>query len=101
MKNYSTEQFDYTGLLFRHIVTMLIASQLTNAFYLDYSLIPEVFNVRPQQYKYMFVCDVPVVLNVIKTQWESTNSLSDRDISLKLCILLALTTVSRGSSLDH
>ena len=41
-----------------------------------------------------------MVINFIKSQWGSTDTLPGREISLKLCMLLARTT-TRDSSLHH
>ena len=62
-------------------------------------LIPEILNLRPPQPKYTFAWDVQVVLDYIKSKWGCTSPLSDNEINLKLCMLLALTTSSMASSL--
>lgn len=56
------------------------------------SLISEIFNLLPPQPKYMFVWDVQVVLNYIKSKWGSTGKLPYQEVTLKLCMFLALTT---------
>ena len=43
--------------------------------------------------------DVQVVINFIKFQMESTDTLSERKFSLKLCMVLAFTTASKASCL--
>ena len=45
------------------------------------------------------VWDVQVVINFIKSQMESTDILSEKKLSLKLCMVLAFTTSSKASSL--
>ena len=45
------------------------------------------------------VWDVQVVINFIKFQMESTDTLSERKFSLKLCMVLAFTTASKASCL--
>ena len=49
----------------------------------------------------MFVSDFPVVLNFIKSTWGETDRLGRKELSLKLCMLLALTTSSRDSGIHH
>ena len=43
--------------------------------------------------------DVQVVINFIKSQMESTDTLSERKFSLKLCMVLAFTTAPKTSCL--
>ena len=45
------------------------------------------------------VWDVQVVINFIKSQMESTDTLPERKFSLKLCMVLAFTTASKTSCL--
>ena len=49
----------------------------------------------------MFVWDVQMVINFIKSQLGSTGTFSGREISLKLFMLLTLTRASRASSLHY
>lgn len=58
-----------------------------------------IFNLRPPQSKHVFAQNVQVVLNYTKSVWGCTGTLSHKELSLKLLILLALTTFSRASSL--
>ena len=60
------------------------------------ALLKGVFTKKPPQPRYAFTWDVQVVLDSIKNKWGYTNSLSDRDLTFKLLILLALTSTSRA-----
>ena len=58
-------------------------------------------NSRPPQPKYLFVWDFQEVLNFIKSTWGETDRLGEKELSLKLCMLLALTARSRASGIHH
>ena len=60
-----------------------------------------IFNSRPPQARYIFVWDVQADLNFIKKDWGISNSLTDQELTYKLCLLLSLTTASRVSGLQH
>lgn len=77
MRNRITERFNCAGNpIGRHpLVT---------------SCMSRVFNLPLSQPKYVFVWDVQVVIKFIRSQWRSTDTLLDGEISLKLCMLLSL-----------
>ena len=56
------------------------------------------FNLPPRQPKYVFVWNVQAVIKFIKYHWRSTDTLSDRETSQKVCMLLALIVSSRASN---
>ena len=60
-----------------------------------------VFNSKPPQPRYVFIWDVQIVLNYIKSNWANSSDLSDRNLTLKLTSLLALTSASRTVSIHH
>ena len=57
-----------------------------------------VFNLRPPVPRYKEVWDVSIVLRYLKTL-SSTSSLSLKNLSLKLVMLLSLVTAQRGQTL--
>jgi len=59
-----------------------------------------IFNERPPTPKYSFIRDVEVVLRYIKTL-PIDDSITDKMLTLKLTILLALTSVSRVSEITN
>ena len=59
------------------------------------SLITGVFNNRPLQPKYNFIRDVQLVLYYLKNELPNNNDLSDKLLTFKFTILLALTSASR------
>ena len=65
------------------------------------SLLSDIFNSHPPQPKYLFVWDAQEVLNLIKSTWGKTDRLGGKELSLKLCMLFALTTSSRTSGIHH
>ena len=60
------------------------------------ALLRSVFTKKPTQPRYTFTWDVQVVLDFVKNKWGNSNSQSDRDLTFKLVILLALTSASRA-----
>ena len=60
------------------------------------ALLRRVFTKKPPQPRHAFTWDVKVVLDFVKNKWGNSNSLSDRDPTIKLLILLALTSTSRA-----
>ena len=58
-------------------------------------LLSGVFNLRPPQLKYTFMWDVQIVLEYIKVNLPVKNVLSDKLLSPKLSMLLALASASR------
>ena len=65
------------------------------------SLLPGIFNLLSPQPKYLFIWDVQEVLNFIKSTWGETDRLGEKELSLKLSILLALIKSSRASGIHH
>ena len=63
------------------------------------SLVSGVFNLRPPKPRYMFVWDVKQVLDFLKEKFGDNDQLSNKELTLKVTILLALTTSSRISAL--
>ena len=63
------------------------------------ALLRGVFTKKPPQSRYAFTWDVQAVLDFVKNKWGNSNSLSDRDLTFKLLILLALTSTSRACTL--
>ena len=59
------------------------------------SLLAGIFNQRPPQPKYAFIWDVQIVIDFIEHAWSINHALSDKQLTLKLTILLALTSPSR------
>ena len=59
------------------------------------SLITGVFNNRPPQPKYNFIWDVQLVLDYLKKELPNNNNLSDKRLTFKVAMLLALTSASR------
>ena len=55
----------------------------------------ELFNNRPLQPKYNFIRDVQLVLFYLKKELPNNNDWSDKLLTFKVTILLALTSVSR------
>lgn len=65
------------------------------------ALLAGVFNSRPPQPRYTSAWDVQQVLDFIKSKWFDSNLLSYKELTLKLVMLLALTSASRASCLCH
>ena len=65
------------------------------------AILKGVFNQRPPQPRYVFIWDVQTVLNHIKSEWGCVEALSDKLLTLKLVMLLALTSASRSSAIHH
>ena len=63
------------------------------------ALLTGIFNQRYPQPRYVFVLDVEIVLQYISTH--DNSSLADAELTCKLTTLLALTTVSRMSMIQH
>ena len=62
-------------------------------------LLKGMFNEKPPQPKYMETWDAAVVLDHMRAQQPMDELLSLRDLSLKVCMLMALTSASRASEL--
>ena len=63
------------------------------------SLLKGVFIKRPPKPRYAFTWDVQTVLNFIKENWADSKKLSDKDLTYKLVMLLALTSASRACTI--
>ena len=64
------------------------------------TLLKGVFNQRPPQRKYVFIWDIQTVLDFVKSQWSGCD-LSDKVLTYKVVILLALSSASRASTMHH
>ena len=58
------------------------------------SPITGIFNQRPPQPRYACIWDVQLVLDYLKKYFLDTEKLTDRQLTLKVTILLALTSAS-------
>ena len=65
------------------------------------SLVAGVFNSRPPQPRYCFIWNVQTVIDFIKSEWGQNEDLSDKYLTYKLTMLLALTLTSRVLGLQH
>ena len=54
------------------------------------SLVSAVFNLRPPKLRYMFLWDIKQVLDFLKKMIGGNNQLSNKELTLKVTILLAL-----------
>ena len=63
------------------------------------SLVSGVFSLRPPRPRCMFVWDVKQVLDFLNEKFGDNDQLSNKELTLKVTILLALTTSSRISAL--
>ena len=59
------------------------------------SLVKGVFNNRPPQPKYNFIWDVQLVLDYLKKELPNNSDLSDKLLTFKVTMLLALMPASR------
>ena len=60
-----------------------------------------IFNERPPQPCYTFIWDVDVVLTYIKNNMSVNSQLSEKNLTCKLTVLLALSSALRASSIQH
>ena len=60
-----------------------------------------VFNQRPPQPRFTFVWDVEIILVYLKTNISVHSQLSNKGLTHKLTILMALSSASKPSSLQH
>ena len=65
------------------------------------TLVAGVFNQRPPQPRYCFIWDVEIVLKYVKTSLGKTEELSDKFLTYKVTILMALASASRGCGLHN
>ena len=63
------------------------------------ALLAGIFNQRPSQSRYVFTWDVDI--RYIRTHWYGNSSLNDADLTCKLATVLALTTASSASMIQH
>ena len=61
------------------------------------TLLTWVFNLRPPQPRYSCTWDVQIVLEIIKNNWTDNKFLPNKNLILKLTMLLTLTSASRTS----
>ena len=107
--NFLSEKFD-KGLQYR---TLSCLRSVISAYYVHIdgksvgkhpkvcALLAGIFNQRPPQPRYVFIWDVEIVLQYIRTNWYDNSSLNDADLTCKLTALLALITASRASIIQH
>ena len=67
----------------------------------DCGFLASIFNQRPPQSRYVFIWDVGIVLQYVKTQWYDNPSLTNADLTCKFATLLALTTASKVFLIQH
>ena len=66
------------------------------------SLMSGVFNGRPPKPRYLFVWDVVwEILSFVKVNWGSNSELSDKNMTYKVLILMALTFSPRAYASHH
>ena len=65
------------------------------------ALLTGILNQRSPQPRYTFVWDVETVLLYLKTKTSDNSQLPDKDLTHKLTVLMALSSASRASSLQH
>ena len=65
------------------------------------ALLAGIFNSRPPQPKYCFIWNVQIVIEFIRKEWGRNQELSDKFLTYKLTMLLALTSASCTLSLQH
>ena len=66
-----------------------------------YTLLKVVFNKMPPQPRYVFIWDVQIVIKYIKSEWRYSEGLSDKLLTLKLVMLMALTSAYSASAIHH
>ena len=66
-----------------------------------YTLLTGVFNLRPPQPRYSSTWKVQIVLEFIKNNWTDNKSLPNKNLTLKLTMVLTLTSTSRASNIHH
>ena len=65
------------------------------------ALLAGIFNSRPPQPKYCFIWHVQTVIESIRKEWGRNQELSDKFLTSKLTMLMALTSASRALGLQH
>ena len=66
-----------------------------------YALLAGIFNSRSPQPKYCFIWDVQTVIEFIRKEWGRNQELSDKFLTYKLTMLMALTSASLALGLQH
>ena len=64
-------------------------------------LLTGIFNERQPQARYTFIWNVDVVLTYIKNNMSVSSQLSEKNLTCKLTVLLALSSALRASSIQH
>ena len=65
------------------------------------ALLAGIFNSRPPQPKYCFIWNVQTVIEFIRKEWGRNQELSDKFLTHKLTMLLALTSATPALGLQH
>ena len=65
------------------------------------ALLTGTFNERPPQPRYSFIWDVDIFLTYIKNNMPVNSQLSEKKLTCKLTVLLALSSTLRASSMQH
>ena len=60
-----------------------------------------IFNGRPPKPGYLFVWNVETVVQFIKSKWRNSEELSEKNLTYKLTMLMALTSASRSDAIHH
>ena len=99
MLGMSIEQLIPIGLQSQHIIKLLMVKvcvPMTGS-----ASFCQGYLIYIHQPKYTFVWDVQTVLEYIKVNWTVNNVLSDKLLSLKLSMLLALASASTTIQIQH
>ena len=65
------------------------------------ALLIGIFNARPPQSRYTFIWNVDVVLSCVINNMSVNSQLSEKNVTCKLTVLLALSSALRASSIQH
>ena len=65
------------------------------------ALLAGIFNNRPSQPKYCFIWNVQTVVDFVRKEWGRNQELSDKFLTYRLTMLLALTSAFRALRLQH
>ena len=65
------------------------------------ALLAGFFNSSPPQPKYCFIWNVQTVIEFIRKEWGRNQELSNKFLTYKLTMLMALTSASRAIGLQH
>ena len=97
MQGLSTGLLGVVGQLYLHIMSILMEKLHPKLC----ALLKGVFNKRPPQPQYVFIWDVQIVINYIKSEWGYSEGPSDKLLALKFVMLMTLTLASRVSAIHH